>query len=100
MLALTWDRAGVLILRCWIEGDPATGLRVRIVAASGAAVSESPVTVVTDVASTGAAGCAWLEESTTGAEEPSACGRRRRGLQLVGVLRGGRPLRGCPHLRP
>jgi hypothetical protein len=51
MTAFTRDRAGVLILRCWTEGDPATGLRVRIVAASDPAVSESPVTLVTDVAS-------------------------------------------------
>jgi hypothetical protein len=69
MTAFTWDRAGVFILRCWIERDPATGPRVRIVA-----VSESPVTVVTDVASAGATVCAWLEEFIAGAEEPPARG--------------------------
>jgi hypothetical protein len=55
------DRAGILILRCWTEGPPATGLRVRIVATGDLDATERPVTVVTDAASAGAAVCAWLE---------------------------------------
>jgi hypothetical protein len=68
------DRAGILILRCWTEGPPATGLRVRIVATGDVATTERPVTVVTDVASAGAAVCAWLEEFLAEAPEPPRSG--------------------------
>ena len=64
------DHAGILILRCWTEGPPATGLRVRILATGELAATERLVTVVTDAASAGAAVCAWLEEFIAEAPEP------------------------------
>lgn len=40
MLSDTLERTGVLVVRAWIEGDPATGLRVRVTEAVDNAAPE------------------------------------------------------------
>ena len=63
------DHVGILILRCWTEGEPLTGLRVRIIATDDLATMEWPVAVVTDAAAAGSAVSTWLEAFVAGRGE-------------------------------
>jgi hypothetical protein len=69
MTVPTHNHVGVLILRCWTEGEPPTGLRVRIIATDDLATTEWPVAVVTDAVAAGAAVSAWLQAFVVGRGE-------------------------------
>jgi hypothetical protein len=61
------ERAGVIVIRVWLEADAATGLRARITAAKdltaeGEAAHEQPVAVAASINEVVAAVTEWLQE--------------------------------------
>jgi hypothetical protein len=61
------ERAGVIVIRVWLEGNAASGLRARITAANdltaeGEAAREQPVALAASIDEVVAAVSEWLEE--------------------------------------
>jgi hypothetical protein len=64
--ASTRERIGVLVVRVWIEGDPATGLRARITRNLDIANLEDEVTTASSVECIEGTVRTWLAEFTSG----------------------------------
>jgi hypothetical protein len=56
------EKTGVLVLRAWIEGDPTTGLRVRVTEAVDNAAPEYLVATAARIDDVCAGVRGWLEE--------------------------------------